>query len=89
MELTDGETSRTREIADHTKDVETHYVRHESVERLRRAIRELRPPLRLVIEMQQLTDRRVTEIAELAGISVTATKSRLVRARAILRKALH
>jgi RNA polymerase sigma-70 factor (ECF subfamily) len=44
--------------------------------------------LRTVIEMQQSTDRRVKEIAELAGISVTATKSRLLRARAILRKAL-
>jgi RNA polymerase sigma-70 factor (ECF subfamily) len=36
----------------------------------------------------QSNDRRVAEIAELAGISVTATKSRLSRARAILRKAL-
>jgi RNA polymerase sigma-70 factor (ECF subfamily) len=88
MELIDGETYRTREFADYTENAETHYVRRQSAERLRRAIRELRPDLRTVIEMQQSTDRRVKEIAELAGISVTATKSRLLRARAILRKAL-
>jgi RNA polymerase sigma-70 factor (ECF subfamily) len=87
MELIDGETYRTREIADYTEDAEMHYVRRQSAEQLRRAIGELRPHLRSVIEMQA-NDRRVTEIAELAGISVTATKSRLSRARAILRKAL-
>ncbi|HEY1580617.1 MAG TPA: sigma-70 family RNA polymerase sigma factor [Terracidiphilus sp.] len=88
MELTDGEAYRTREFADYTENAETHYLRRQSAERLRRAIHELRPDLRTVIEMQQSTDRRVKEIAELAGISVTATKSRLLRARAILRKAL-
>ena len=87
MELNDGETYRTREIADYTEDAEMHYVRRQNAERLRRAIGELRPHLRSVIEMQA-NNRRVTEIAELAGISVTATKSRLSRARAILRKAL-
>jgi RNA polymerase sigma-70 factor (ECF subfamily) len=87
MELTDGETCRAREIADYRENAEMHYVRRQSAERLRRAIGELRPHLRSVIEMQA-NDRRVTEIAELAGISVTATKSRLSRARAILRKAL-
>jgi RNA polymerase sigma-70 factor (ECF subfamily) len=88
MELTDGEAYRTWEIADYRENAEMHYVRRQSAERLRRAIRELRPHLRTVIEMQQSTDRRVKEIAELAGISVTATKSRLLRARAILRKVL-
>jgi RNA polymerase sigma-70 factor, ECF subfamily len=88
METTDGETYWTRDIADHTENAEMYYVRRQSAERLRRAIRELRPHLRAVIEMQQSTDRRVKEIAELAGISVTATKSRLLRARAILRRVL-
>lgn len=87
MELTDGETFRAREIADCTENAEMHYARHQSTERLRRAISQLRPHLRTVIEMQS-KEWRVAEIAELAGISVTATKSRLSRARAILRKAL-
>ena len=88
MEFTDGGTWRNREFADQTKNAETYYAKHESVERLRRAIRHLKPNLRTVMEIQRSNDRRVDEIAQLAGISVSATKSRLLRARAILRRAL-
>ena len=88
MESKDGETWRNREFADHTKDVETHYVKRESVERLRRAIRHLRPHLRRVIEIQQSDEGRVKEVADLAGISLSAAKSRLLRARSILRRTL-
>jgi RNA polymerase sigma-70 factor (ECF subfamily) len=88
MEVTDGETWQHWEVADPTKDVEELYVRHERLERLRRAICRLQPNLRNVIEIHQSNDNSVKEIADLAGISVTATKSRLLRARAILRRAL-
>lgn len=88
MEFPDGETWRSREFADHTKDIEGHYVRRESVERLRRAIAKLRPQLRTVIEIQQGKDGQVKEVADLAGISLSAAKSRLLRARTILRRAL-
>ena len=88
MEITDGETWRHWEIADETKNIEDLYSRHERVERLRRAIRRLQPTLRNVVEIHQSNDRSVKEIADLAGISVTATKSRLLRARRILRKTL-
>jgi RNA polymerase sigma-70 factor, ECF subfamily len=88
MEITDGDTWPYREIADQTKNVEELYARHERVERLRRAICHLQPSLRNVVELRQSDDRSVKEIAELAGISVAATKSRLLRARKILRKAL-
>jgi RNA polymerase sigma-70 factor, ECF subfamily len=88
MEITDGETWRNWEITDQTKDVEQLYAGHERVERLRRAICLLRPTLRNVVEIHQLNDRSVKEIAELAGLSVAATKSRLLRARTILRRAL-
>jgi RNA polymerase sigma-70 factor (ECF subfamily) len=88
MEVTDGETWQHWEVADPTKDVEELYVRHERLERLRRAICRLRPNLRNVIEIHQSNDNSVKEIADLAGISVTATKSRLLRARTILRRAL-
>jgi RNA polymerase sigma-70 factor, ECF subfamily len=40
-----------------------------------------------VVEIRQSNDRSVKEVAELTGISVAATKSRLLRARKILRKA--
>jgi RNA polymerase sigma-70 factor (ECF subfamily) len=88
MELTDGETWRGREFADHTKDIEGHYVKRESVQRLRRAIHQLRPHLRTVIEIQQAKDGQIKEVADLAGISLSAAKSRLLRARIILRRAL-
>jgi RNA polymerase sigma-70 factor (ECF subfamily) len=76
------------EITDQTKDVEELYAGHERVERLRRAICLLRPTLRDVVEIHQLNDGSVKEVAELAGLSVAATKSRLLRARTILRRAL-
>ena len=88
MEIEDGETWRHGEITDQTKDVEELYARHERAERLRRAICRLQPTLRNVVEIHQLSDRSVKEVAELAGLSVAATKSRLLRARIVLRRAL-
>jgi RNA polymerase sigma-70 factor (ECF subfamily) len=88
MEITVGVTWPYREIADQTKNVEELYARHERVERLRRAICHLQPTLRNVVELRQCDDRSIKEIAEFAGISVAATKSRLLRARNLLRKAL-
>jgi RNA polymerase sigma-70 factor (ECF subfamily) len=88
MEVTDGDTWQHWDIADQAKNVEELYARRENVERLRQAIRCLRPTLRIVVEIRQSDDRSVQEIAELVGLSVAATKSRLERARKILRKAL-
>jgi RNA polymerase sigma-70 factor (ECF subfamily) len=87
MEITDGDTWRHWEIADQTKNVEDLYATHERLERLRRAIRRLTPNLRNVLEIHQSNDRSLKEVAELAGISVAATKSRLLRARKTLRRA--
>jgi len=88
MEITDGETWQPREFADQTKNVDELYVMRERTERLRRAICRLQPSLRNVVEIHQSTDRSVRETAKLAGISVAATKSRLLRARAALRRDL-
>src|SRR3984885_7171220 len=88
MEIADGDTWLHREIADQTKNVEELYARQERVEHLKRAICRLHPTLRNVVEIGQSNDSSIKEVAELAGLSVAATKSRLVRARKILRKAL-
>jgi RNA polymerase sigma-70 factor (ECF subfamily) len=88
MEVTDGDTWQHWEIADQTKNVEELYARHERVEHLRRAICRLQPTLRTVVEIHQSNDRSLKEVAELAGISVAATKSRLLRARKLLRESL-
>jgi RNA polymerase sigma-70 factor (ECF subfamily) len=88
MEITDGETWRQWEIADETNDVERHYIQRETAQHLRSAIRRLAPKLRAVVEIHQSNDGSVEEAADLAGISVAATKSRLFRARTILRGVL-
>jgi RNA polymerase sigma-70 factor, ECF subfamily len=87
MDIGDGDTSQW-EIVDQTKSVEELHTGQERVERLKRAICRLQPALRNVIEIHQSEDRSVKEVAELAGISVAATKSRLLRARKILRRLL-
>ena len=87
MEITDDDTVQHWDIADRAKNVEELYARHESVERLRRAIRCLTPPLRSVVEFYQANDSSLNDLAEFAGISVAATKSRLYRAKKTLRKA--
>jgi RNA polymerase sigma-70 factor, ECF subfamily len=88
MEVYDGETWRSLDVADQTKDIEELFTRHESAQLLKRAIRLLKPRLRRVVEVHQLNDGSVRETADLAGITVGATKSRLFHARISLRKAL-
>jgi RNA polymerase sigma-70 factor (ECF subfamily) len=88
MEIMDGEIWQESEIADETQSVEALYAKHERIARLKQAIRRLQPSLRNVIELHQSQDRSVKEIADLAGLSLAATKSRLLRARRFLRKDL-
>jgi len=88
MEIMDGEIWQESEIADETQSVEALYAKHERIARLKQAIRRLQPSLRNVIELHQSQDRSVKEIADLAGLSLAATKSRLLRAGRFLRKDL-
>jgi RNA polymerase sigma-70 factor, ECF subfamily len=76
------------EIPDRTKDVEQLYAQHERIEQLRVAIGRLRPVLRSVVEIYQSDQRSIKEVAEVACLSIAATKSRLLRARRIHRKSL-
>jgi RNA polymerase sigma-70 factor (ECF subfamily) len=41
------------------------------------------------VEIQQLHDVSIKEVAEIAGLSVAATKSRMMRAKAALRRKLY
>jgi RNA polymerase sigma-70 factor (ECF subfamily) len=75
MEIAEGDTWQHWEIADQTKNVEELYARYERVERLKRAICRLQPTLRNMVEIQQSNDRSLKEVAELAGISVAATRA--------------
>jgi RNA polymerase sigma factor (sigma-70 family) len=76
-----------QEIEDSTPNPEKHYLAQERERLVRRAIRDLRPSIRRVLEMQHFQDHSVEEIARMNGISVGAVKARLFHARMALRSA--
>ncbi len=84
----EGETWQHWEVPDRRVDTEEHYAKSERAHHLKRAIPQLRPALRTIVEIQQVHDIPIKKIAEIAGISVAATKSRLSRARTVLRRSL-
>jgi RNA polymerase sigma factor (sigma-70 family) len=84
----DGETWEQWEVPDNKSNIEDLYLEKEAELKLKEAIESLRPPLRFVMEIQRLHYGTNKEIAAAAGISVAALKSRLVRARALLRSSL-
>jgi RNA polymerase sigma-70 factor (ECF subfamily) len=88
MQIVDGEGWRYLDIADRSMGPEEGYTAHESATIIRKAISRLPPNLREVIEIYHSNDHSLVEIANLAGISVAATKGRLFRAKRILRKTL-
>jgi RNA polymerase sigma-70 factor, ECF subfamily len=87
-DIVDGETWHSWEIANQMKSVEDLCVERENAWHLKHAISRLNPALRNVIEIYQANDRSLGEVAELAGITVAATKSRLSRAKKVLRGTL-
>jgi RNA polymerase sigma-70 factor (ECF subfamily) len=82
------EISHPWEVADGRVDTEERYAQSERARHLKMAIHRLDPVLRTIIEIRQIHDTPIKEIAEIAGISIAATKSRLSRARAVLRRSL-
>lgn len=86
-----GDSSPTQphlEIADRRANPEELYIIHENEARLRMAISQLPAAYRHVIELRQQSDGPLKEIAENTGITIAATKSRMMRARKALRSAL-
>ena len=89
MDVTAEEESwRHWQISEQSTDPEKHYVVRERSRHLRRAICQLPSSLRSVIEQGQMKGHSTKQIADRMGISVPATKSRLARARAALRKSM-
>jgi RNA polymerase sigma-70 factor (ECF subfamily) len=84
----DSGASARWELPDLKEDPECCYVRSETEELLKSAIRRLRPNFREVVELQQTEKFSTKELAQILGISVPAAKSRLVRARMALRASL-
>ena len=84
----DGQGWQQWEVGDKRANIEEHYAKKETKRDLQQAINRLRPSLRIIIEIQQSHEGSVKEIADVAGISVAAAKSRLLRARTALRRSL-
>lgn len=80
----DGDARVPFDIPDPAKDVELCYIERDREVRLRTAVTRLRPVLRDVLEIQLSSDGSIEEIAQKVGISVAATKSRLIRGRRAL-----
>ena len=70
------------------EDPESGYVRRERQKLLREAILRLPPVIRDVVQLRQTKECSTKEIAESLGITVSAVKSRLARARSVLRTSL-
>jgi len=79
-------TEQSHKIPDRAPNPERRYLKNEEARALKKAVQALRPSLREVVEIQQLQERSLRETAAMMRISVAATKSRLLHARAALRK---
>lgn len=76
------------EPQDLSEDPECRYARCEREELLKRAMLRLRPGLRDVVQLRQAEECSLKELAECLGISLSAAKSRLLRARIALQACL-
>ena len=81
------DTAGAVELSDSVPNPEETYARTEQKAALRDAIAKLRPRLQNVVELHDLREYSLHEIAEALGISVAAAKARLFHARAALRRA--
>jgi RNA polymerase sigma-70 factor, ECF subfamily len=76
------------EIADRRLNPEDHYIELENHRRLQSAISKLPKGYWHLVESLQRSDASIKELAKEAGITVAATKSRLLRARQVLRSSM-
>jgi RNA polymerase sigma factor (sigma-70 family) len=84
----ENETYKILDIVEPSDDPEERYIRSERDILIRQAIRRLPTSLRAVVEVQQSKEASIQEVAMVMGISVSAAKSRLVRAKIKLREPL-
>jgi RNA polymerase sigma-70 factor, ECF subfamily len=84
----DEGTSTSREIEDWRENPEESYSRTELRAILSKALEDLRTPLRVVFVLRDIEGFSTEETARLLGLSITAVKTRLRRARLGLRKRL-
>jgi len=84
-----GEELMPRELDDWGPTPEERYQHVEMQEILSEAIDKLEPDFRIVFILRDVEELSTEEAAKLLGLSITATKSRLLRARLKLRQRLN
>ena len=85
---TEGERVRTWEIPDRSPNPEQHYDAYQRSVMLTRAVEKLSPRIRQVVEHYRRDEGKLVDVANASGITLSATKSRLLRARKLLRRRL-
>ena len=83
----DGE-ALAMEFRDPTPDPEQRYMMFQTSQKVDHAVRRLSPQLRSLLEMYYKSEFRLKDAAKTLGISEAATKSRILRARGMLRRSL-
>jgi RNA polymerase sigma-70 factor, ECF subfamily len=84
----DGPRLEKLELKDPRESPEQRFERRQKTEMVQTAILRLRPESRKVIELHQNGELSIKEIAATLGLSESAVKSRLMRARSFLRGAV-
>ena len=82
----DDSTAIQFDFPDLSESIETRCIRREQIQHVRSAMERLPIRLRQVIEMQQRDELSLEEISRITGMSTSALKSRLFRARKALRE---
>jgi RNA polymerase sigma-70 factor (ECF subfamily) len=89
LPTTEGERFRSREIPDPSPNPEQDYDAHQTRLMLTRAVQKLPPNFRQVLEHYHQDETNLIDVANAVGITVAAAKSRLLRARKLLRRRLN
>jgi RNA polymerase sigma-70 factor, ECF subfamily len=88
QDLDTGEDTIPREVEDWGPSPEDRYEQRELAGVLSEVISELAPPFRIVFQLRDIEELSTEETAEALGLTVSAVKSRLLRARLKLRQKL-
>ena len=83
-----GEDELVREVAVWDEDPEQKYSREELAQILDEAVQSLKPAYRTVFVLRDIEELSIEETAEALNLSISAVKSRLLRARLQLREKL-
>lgn len=82
------ETERISDVPDRSHSVDRRYARQETLQFMKRALNGLSPHYKDVLEQFHFEEKSMRDAAEVLGISVASTKTRLFRGRRVLRSKL-